>query len=142
MSKEIIEVLDYLGAQIGIAIDWSSENVWPQVTDILGRYRLFELSITSFWIAVEIAMLIFAFIAFKSMFKNYTTFKENGETNFWWFKSYGSPCLTSFGVAVMAVGMLCVAYGLIGLPRDIIEIFRWLIIPEVQYLEMLKGFMP
>ena len=48
MSEEIIKVLDYLGAQIGIAIDWSSENVWPQVTDILGRYRLFELATTGF----------------------------------------------------------------------------------------------
>ena len=58
MSQEIIKVLDYLSAQIGIAIDWSSENVWPQVMDILGRYRLFELATTSFWIVVEIAMLI------------------------------------------------------------------------------------
>lgn len=46
MSEEIIKVLDYLGAQIGIAIDWSSENVWPQIMDILGRYRLFELATT------------------------------------------------------------------------------------------------
>ena len=141
MSEEIIKVLDYLGAQIGIAIDWSSENVWPQVMDILGRYRLLELATTSFWIAVEIAMLIFAFIAFKSMFKNYMTFKKNGETNFWWLKSYGSACLTGFGVATMTVTISCVVFGLTNLPHDIEEIFRWLIVPEIQYLEMLKGFM-
>ena len=35
MSEEIIKVLDYLGEQLGIVIDWSSENVWPQVMDIL-----------------------------------------------------------------------------------------------------------
>ena len=142
MSEEIIKVLDYLGAQIGIAIDWSAENVWPQVMDILGRYRLFELATTSCWIVVEIAMLIFALIAFKSMFKNYMTFKKSGETNFWWFKSYGSSCLTDFGAVTLAAGILCVVFGLIGLPHDIEEIFRWLIIPEIQYLEILKGFMP
>ena len=141
MSQEIIKVLDYLGAQIGIAIDWSSENVWPQVTDILGRYRLFELTTTSFWIAIEIAMLVFALITFKSMFKNYMTFKKNGETNFWWFRSYGSTCLTGFGVVTMAAGILCAIFSLVGLPHDIEEVFRWAIVPEIQYLEMLKGLM-
>ena len=141
MSQEIIKVLDYLAQQLGVAIDWSAENVWPQVTDILGRYRLFKLATTSLWIVVEIAMLIFALITFKSMFKNYMTFKKNGETNFWWFKSYGSACLTGFGVVTMAAGILCAIFGLIGLPCDIEEIFKWLIIPEIQYLEMLKGLM-
>ena len=46
MSQEIINVLNYLGEQLGIAIGWTSENVWPQVMDILGRYRLFELATT------------------------------------------------------------------------------------------------
>ena len=68
MSQEIINVLNYLGEQLGIAIDWSSENVWPQVMDILGRYRLFELATTSIWLVIELAMLIFAALAFKSMF--------------------------------------------------------------------------
>ena len=142
MSQEIINVLNYLAEQIGIAIDWSSENVWPQVMEILGRYRLFELATIGFWIIVKIAMLIFALIAFKSMFKNYMTFKENGETNFWWFKSYGSACLTGFGVITMFAGALCAVFGLFSLPYDIEEIFKWLIVPEIQYLEMLKGLMP
>ena len=142
MSQEIINVLNYLGEQLGVAIDWSSENVQPQVMDILGRYRLFELAINSFWIVVEIAMLIFALIAFKSMFKNYMTFKKNGETNFWWFKSYGSAYLSGFGAVTMAAGIFCVVFGLTGLPYDIEKIFRWLIVPEIQYLEMLKGLMP
>ena len=142
MSEEIIKVLDYLGAQIGIAIDWSSENVWPQVMDILGRYRLFELITIGFWTVIEIAILIFALIAFKSMFKNYMTFKKNGETNFWWFKSYDSACLSGFGTVTMAAGIFCVVFSLTGLPYDIEKIFRWLIVPEIQYLEMLKGLMP
>ena len=141
MSEEIIKVLDYLAQQLGVAIDWSAENVWPQVTDILGRYRLFELTTTSFWIAIEIAMLVFALITFKSMFKNYMTFKKNGETNFWWFRSYGSTCLTGFGVVTMAAGILCAIFSLVGLPHDIEEVFRWAIVPEIQYLEMLKGLM-
>jgi hypothetical protein len=139
MSEEIIKVLDYLGEQLGIAIDWSSENVWPQVMDILGRYRLFEMITTGIWLVIELAMLIFAALAFKSMFKNYMTFKKSGETNFWWFKSYGSAALTGFGVAGLAVGILCAVIGLTGIPIDIEDLFKWAIIPEIQYLEMLKS---
>lgn len=141
MSQEIINVLNYLGEQLGIAIDWSSENVWPQVMDILGRYRLFELATTSIQLVIDLAMLIFAALTFKSMLKNYMTFKKSGETNFWWFKSYGSTCLTGFGVVGVAVGVLCTVFGLIGVPIDIEELFKWAIIPEIQYLEMLKGLM-
>lgn len=138
MSQEIINVLNYLGEQLGIAIDWTSENIWPQVMDILGRYRLFELATTGIWLVIELAMLIFAALAFKSMFKNYMAFKKSDETNFWWFKSYGSACLTGFGVAGLSVGILCTVFGLIGLPVDIEELFKWVFIPEIQFLELFK----
>ena len=141
MSQEIINVLNYLGEQLGIAIDWSSENVWPQVMDILGRYRLFELATTGIWLVIELAMLIFAALAFKSMFKNYMAFKKSGETNFWWFKNYGCTYLTDFGVVGLTIGGLCVLFGLMRIPTNIEELFRWAIIPEIQYLEMLKGLM-
>ena len=139
MSQEIINVLNYLGEQLGIAIDWTSENIWPQVMDILERYRLFELATTGIWLVIELAMLIFATLAFKSMFKNYMTFKKSGETNFWWFKSYGSTSLTGFGVVGLSVGILCTALGLIGIPADIEELFKWVFIPEIQFLELFKS---
>lgn len=69
MSQEIINVLNYLGEQLGVAINWSSENVWPQVVNILGQYRLFGLVTTGIWLVIELAMLIFAASVFKSMFK-------------------------------------------------------------------------
>ena len=139
MSQEIINVLNYLGEQLGIAIDWSSENVWPQVMDILGRYRLFELVTTGIWLVIELAMLVFAALTFKSMFKNYMTFKKSGETNFWWFKSYGSTCLTGFGTVGLAVGIICTVLGLVGVPIDIEELFKWAFIPEIQFLELFKS---
>jgi flagellar biosynthesis protein FlhB len=142
MSQEIINVLNYLGEQLGIAIDWSSENVWPQVIDILGRYRLFELITTSIWLLVEIIMLICALVIFKKMFNGFINLKKNNESNFWWQKGYCSNYLTGFGTAIMLIGICCAVFGIIGAVVDIEEIFKWLIVPEIQYLEMLKGLMP
>ena len=77
MSQEIINVLEYLSNQLGIAIDWTSENVWPQVMDILGRYRLFKLATTGIWLVVEVVMAVVAFFVLKSMAKDYMKIKKN-----------------------------------------------------------------
>ncbi len=43
MSQEIITVLEYIGEKLGIAIDWTAENVMPQVLAVLSRYRILEI---------------------------------------------------------------------------------------------------
>lgn len=35
MSNEIIKVLDDLSERLGIAIDWSSQNVMPYLQDLM-----------------------------------------------------------------------------------------------------------
>lgn len=62
MSQEIIKVLEYLSNQLGIAIDWTSENVWPQVIEILGRYRLLKLVEIGGWLIAEVIMVVAAFL--------------------------------------------------------------------------------
>lgn len=141
MSEEIINVLNYLGEQLGIAIDWTSENVWPQVMDTLGRYRLFELVSTGFWLIIEVVMVFGAFLTFKRMAKDYMKIKADQEDNFWWRRRYGDNELTGFGWALFIISFLLGVTSVITIPIDIGEMFKWLIIPEIQYLEMLKGLM-
>ena len=141
MSQEIINVLNYLGEQLGIAIDWTSENVWPQVMDILGRYRLFELVSTGFWLIIEVVMVFGAFLTLKRMAKDCMKIKADQEDNFWWRRRYGGNELTGFGCALFIISLLSGVTSVITIPIDIGEMFKWLIIPEIQYLEMLKGLM-
>ena len=142
MSEEIIKVLDYLGEQFGIAIDWTSENVWPQVMDILGRYRLFELVSTGFWLIMEVIMVFSAFLILKRMAKDYTKIKADQEDNFWWRRRYGDNEITGFGWALFIFSLFLGVTSVITIPIDIGEMFKWLIVPEIKYLEMLKGLMP
>lgn len=58
MSQEIINVLEYIGGKLGIALDWTSENIWPQVLDILGRYRILQIVISGIWLAVALIALV------------------------------------------------------------------------------------
>ena len=141
MSEEIIKVLDYLGEQLGIAIDWTSENVWPQVMDILGRYRLFELVSTGFWLIMEIIIVFSVFLILKRMVKDYKKIEADHKDNFWWRRRYGDNEPTGFGWALFIISLLLGVTSVITIPIDIGEMFKWLIIPEIQYLEMLKGLM-
>ena len=141
MSEEIIKVLDYLGEQLGIAIDWTSENVWPQVMDILGRYRLFELVSTGFWLIMEVIMVFSAFLILKRMAKDYMKIKADQEDNFWWRRRYGDNEPTGFGWMLFIISLLLGVTSVITIPIDIGEMFKWLIVPEIKYLEMLKGLM-
>ena len=141
MNQEIINMLNYLGEQLGIAIDWTSENVWPQVMDILGRYRMFELVSTGFWLIMKVIMIFGAFLTFKSMAKDYMKIKADQEDNFWWQIHYDDNELTGFGLALFIISLLLSVICIISIPININEMFKWFIVPEIKYLEMLKGLM-
>lgn len=65
VSDQIIEVLNYLGEKLGVTIDWTSENVWPYVQTLCGKYINWEIATSVVWIVIGIALIILAIIAFK-----------------------------------------------------------------------------
>lgn len=142
MSQEIINVLDYLGEQLGIAIDWSAENVWPQVMDILGRYRLLELVTTSLWLFAEVIMIICALIVVIKCIKANAKIRATKEDNFWWYRGYSTTWMSGAGTAIIITTAILGIVSLISFPMDVGKLLKWLIVPEIKYLEMLKGLMP
>ena len=141
MSQEIINVLNYLGEQLGIAIDWTAENVWPQVMDILGRYRLLEMISSGLMIVAEIAMIIAGLIVAIKCLKANAKIRATKEDNFWWHRGYSSTWLSGAGMTLVIVAAFFGIGALFVIPTDVGELLRWAIVPEIQYLEMLKGLM-
>lgn len=141
MSQEIIKVLDYLAQQLGVAIDWSAENVWPQVMNILGRYRLLEMISSGLMIVAEIAMIVFGLIIITKCIKASAKIRVTKEDNFWWYRGYSSTWMSGAGVTLVIVAAFFGIGALCMIPVDIGDLLRWAIVPEIQYLEMLKGLM-
>ena len=139
MSQEIINVLNYLGEQLGVAIDWTAENVWPQVMDILGRYRLLEMISSGLMIIAEIAMIVASLIVAIKCIEANIKIKATKENNFWWSEGYFSTQLSGAGMTLVIVAAFFGIGALFIVPADIGELLRWAIVPEIQYLEMLKG---
>lgn len=56
-STQLIEVLDYLCQKFGVAIDWTSANVLPILTDLAGHYLRWEITTSAFWIIISMLVL-------------------------------------------------------------------------------------
>lgn len=142
MSQEIINVLEYIGSKLGIAIDWTTENVMPQVMAILGRYRIFEIVKSCIWlIAVLAATVVFVSI-WKKCLAAHKMAEEHGESNFWWnYRSYNGRAEMegTFGLvmATMLGGIPIVATFV----SQTYNLLYWILVPELKFLELFKDIM-
>lgn len=57
-SQNVIEIFDDLCERIGIAIDWSAENIMPYIKDLLERFIRFEIGTSIFYIVLSIFVCI------------------------------------------------------------------------------------
>ena len=128
ISKEIINVLDYLGKQFGIAIDWTSENVMPYLEELAGRYIKYEVFTSIAWMIAIPAITLLIAIPLAILHKK----SKNLE---WNFSCYYTP---SYAVALWIVfGIMCFASICVVCVQafDIIECYT---LPEKVILEELK----
>ena len=42
-SEQTITILDYICNKFGVAIDWSSENIWPTIELVASKYIKWEM---------------------------------------------------------------------------------------------------
>jgi hypothetical protein len=117
--------------KLGIAVDWTAENVLPQVMEILSRYRLYEIVSKSVSIlAMVLIVIIFAVIVKKAIKKNGNDLDEF----LWWlWDSLIGWLVCIFGIAIVVTMVICI-------PANLDELFKWIFIPEVQILDLLQGY--
>ena len=51
-SEQTISILDYICNKFGIVIDWTSDNVWPMVEMLAGKYIKWEIASSSIWLFI------------------------------------------------------------------------------------------
>ena len=116
VSDQIIEVLNYLGEKLGVTIDWTSENVWPYVQTLCGKYINWEIATSVVWIVIGIALIILAIIAFK------------GARN---------PNINDEGFLYLVFIVLLI-FGILIIFTQIFDIIKCIYIPELQIYEYIK----
>lgn len=117
MSKEIIEILDYIGAKFGLAIDWTDENVLPYVEKLAEKYINYEIAISAtIVIALVVIALILGILTGVLYIKNY------------------DGC-----IIVGILLLICFVIGIVVIPTEIADIIKCITFPEMQIYEYLSG---
>ena len=65
ISKEVIEILEYLCDKIGLTIDWTSNNVLPYVEQLCAKFIKWEIGTSICWIAIMLLLIIVGLIFSK-----------------------------------------------------------------------------
>lgn len=140
MNNKIIEVLDYLGEKIGLAIDWTAENVYPQVIEFMGRYRTYEIVIDIIWILMALGCCFGMYLYIKKLvipakIRCNETRKDN-----LWFECWSSGVMPNvFGIFLtIFLGSITLA-AVITMFVSIGDLVKWIVIPEMQFYEVIKS---
>lgn len=62
VSSEVIKILDYLGDKLGIAIDWTNENIIPYLQTLINKFIKWEISTSIVWIVIAVFLITFCLI--------------------------------------------------------------------------------
>lgn len=134
LSKQIIEVLNYLGEKVGIVIDWSAENVLPVAQQICERYIRYEIIMSIIWLLFDLAIIVMLIISmiklFKFCIKAYKTPEYQRNYCVW-----AQITMIISGFVALIMGCCFIA--------DIVENFevlmKCILLPELHLLEVLKS---
>ena len=156
------EFIDAIAEKFGMFIDWSAENVVPQVTDILMRYRMYEitrLSLITFLLFIVFSICVGVLIAARVETKRINKITRNENWSYYdgtFFeykldltydeehKNYkvisSKICdIKTFGyVCIVIIGiilMFLIAFGF----EPVFNLTKWIFIPEIQFYSLIMG---
>ena len=131
MSEQIIQVLDYLCEKFGVAIDWTSQNLKPQI-ETLGKH------IINYNIANSIFLLVIGLILTVAgaifVFKLFPTNYRKAESTLDDIDAFKSIAFAICGGLMLIIGIvMSVCYA-----HDLIEA---LCFPEMSILRYIQNFL-
>lgn len=136
MGDEVIKVLNHLGDQFGVAIDWSSTNVMPYLNDLMARMIKYGIYINIYHIMYAIFItalfIIVTIVLYKIACKMILKSEENEE--------YINPAkILSTAFAISLVTTVIVALIEIGNIKDCIaDIIELNTVPEKYVVEIIQ----
>ena len=142
MDKELCNVIDKIAEKIGVAIDWSSENVMPYIQDIMQRYRTMSIVETIIIMTVCAIIITICVIGAVKMAKGIINGLNNRVSSIWFDADHKDSYYddaSTFSAVMTALITVLFLISFIVLCGATGELMGWLYVPEVKFLEVLKG---
>lgn len=128
MSNEIISVINALCDKLGIAVDWTSENVMPQVQYLVDRYARYLLVDKIVWTSVWL-LLFLAFAMLTVLLTKWAISETDGNDRF----DAAAPVVVVLCILAIVALIVCLFF--------VSDLIRAATIPEIyaaqQLLEMI-----
>ena len=121
-SEQTISILDYICNKFGIVIDWTSDNVWPMVEMLAGKYIKWEIASSILWIILFFISIIICTIGIKLIIKH---IKNSSYVDEMWVAFCVFISLGIFGLAC-------------GIAAQAFDIAKCIVFPELEIFEYLK----
>lgn len=120
LSKEVINILEYLCDKFGIAVDWTDANVMPYLQELCTHYIQWEISTSIMWIVLGVLIVIGAIVC------GIVAKKTDDE-------DFATLMIVSlFFLLFIAIAMFCV---------QTCDILKCRYFPELQVMEYLQRLM-
>lgn len=139
MDKELCNVIDKIAEKIGVVVDWSNENMMPYIQDIIQRYRTMSIVETIIIMAVCALIITICVIVAIKMIKGIVNGLRNEVSSIWFDADY--DVVSTFSIVTYAITLISFLISVIVLCGATGGLMEWLYVPEVKFLEVLKGFM-
>lgn len=139
VSDQIIKVLDKIAEQIGLAIDWTQENVVPYVKDLLARYATMQLVSNIVAGGIYLSLVIVSAVMIIHILRQH----NKGNTKSMFIVSEDGEILdegwiNALGIIVIFISIVMLIIGIIGVPHCVNSVIRWFTVPEVQIISDLN----
>ena len=125
MNMEIEKAIDKIAEKFGIVVDWSQDNIYPYIRDILQRYRTASIVQDAVTIVLLTLGAILATLALKYIFKQDRKYIIDEDADVF---------------ILTAVVVVCIVWLFIFVPATIANIFDitgWIFVPEMQFVKEL-----
>lgn len=122
---EIEKAIDKIAEKFGIVVDWSQDNIYPYIRDILQRYRTVSIVRDAVTIVLLALSAILATLVLKYIFKQDRKYIISADAD---------DCVSAIIIAV------CIACLVIFVPATIVNIYDitgWIFVPEMQFVKEL-----
>ena len=139
-SEQFKEVFELICDKIGIAIDWTQENIIPYIMDLCKRYVAYNIVETVLWILFSVALIIGVIIVFRIIVKDRTRCASLKKDTFWWdYYSYSKDAEAGLGAVFGFVfGGVFIIFGIITFCIGVPELLKWCFVPEFQIVEKIS----
>ena len=134
-SEQFKDIFNMLCEKIGVAIDWTQDNIVPYVMELCKRFVIFNIVEEALWLVTGIIAVVAIGFLLNKIFKDYRKCADTRKDTFWWEEFCGGISPKIGTIFALVIGGMILLLGLIIIPCSILELLKWAIVPEVQIIK-------